>query len=376
MKSKKACGRHTVAYSLFNPLLNPKKILKTCVCGKKTSVSVLNKTLVPIIFESSNGAKKWMTEVNEFNNILPMQKVNPNYNYVWRCVQSPNARITAKKGCLKYQYAKSEENPLLKTERTVKKCWYCSKRTVMNMKSGSLIPMLFDSRHHAKKWVNTMNSLEEVEEPIVTNETMDIHTAKIYSAFARANKNKDGWVLKRNIRDLAFVYENMAHASFYRHWKKISDDFDVMKDGRNVHIRMKRINTDVMVLEKDNEHISKEVLKMIKKLNNAKNDNYVLRKQITELKETIDKLNIDLLDKEATKEQWTPLVTQTVAENQMLRLRINEYEALLKHYEQTMAVLLERMITERGVLNTPVTTENRAESGGIVERATQNEVNK
>ena len=77
-----------------------------------------------------------------------------------------------------------------------------------------------------------------------------------------------------------------------------------------------------------------------------------------------------------TREQWAALVTQTAAENQMLRLRMNECEALLKHYEQTMAVLLERMITERGALNTPITTENRAESGGFVERATQNEVNK
>lgn len=77
-----------------------------------------------------------------------------------------------------------------------------------------------------------------------------------------------------------------------------------------------------------------------------------------------------------TREQWATLVTQTAAENQMLRLRINEGEALLKHYEQTMAVLLERMITERGALNTPVTTENHAESGGFVERAAQNEVNK
>jgi hypothetical protein len=311
--------------------------------------------------------------------------MNKNYNYVWRCVKLPNARKRSKKGCEMYQYSTARANPLLNTDRVKKKCWYCNKKTTLDIKGGSLIPMLFDTRLQAKKWADKMNPVKEAKEvkkkevKILSegdkhyNKTDKSKMDKIRASFARANKCQEGWALKQDIVDLAFVYENIATATFYRIWKKMTEEFDVKKDGRFVYVRVKQ--EDWPVAEKEQVVIdeAEDIFALKQSVLHTAQENKKLKAANTALKATNEKLtdaNKDLLNKASTQNDENTMLL--LNNNRVLESRLNEFKGLINHYELTIALLIGRLKDEQKALSSHATTEAHAHAGEIVGQTKQN----
>ena len=61
----------------------------------------------------------------------------------------------------------------------------------------------------------------------------------------------------------------------------------------------------------------------------------------------------------------TSLMRQYAEQNLNLRIKVNEYEALVCHYEVTIALLIARLKEQREALSSPANTVNQPVAGNF-----------
>ncbi len=311
------------------------------------------------------------------------------YYYVWKCMKVKGAIDGSREGCGKYNAATARDNPLFRKGRHQKLC-ECGKKTTLNIEQGSLIPIWFKTLAQASKWARDKNNNETPEEvELVKVEEMEkdephknstvFQTSKIVAAFARANKDAEGWAKKSDVLDLAFIHEDMAYATFYRMWKKIEKQYEVRKEGKEVFIRDKRRDWSKAHPERSIERVEKNLVDS--KVTETKvhyipsSKGIELNNKIKKLQKTLESIrkengvlqeeNLKLAEKVASLESSneTMLLLQN---NRNLQSRVNEYEALIKHYELTIALLIGRLKDTQMALSSHSLNDPSRPNGGFV----------